>query len=105
MATYNYLITLQYIILLMHWNGYYITHERDDGGRIWETQRKVTTSRRAESLDTWTCRGEADDLKKKTLLYQNARNRLRKPLRKNGFETCARTILTEVCIILTRISC
>jgi len=37
----------------------------DDGGGIRETQEKGTTSRRVESLDIWTCRGEADDLKKK----------------------------------------
>jgi len=40
------------------------THGLDNGGRIRETQRKGTASRRVESLDIWTCR-EADYLKKK----------------------------------------
>ena len=39
-------------------------HGLDDGGRILETQRKGTASRRMESLDIRTCL-EADYLKKK----------------------------------------
>ena len=42
------------------------THGLDDGVRILEIQGKGTTSRRVESLDTWTYRG-SDHLKKKKL--------------------------------------